>query len=168
MMGGAGKIMAKGQELYDQGKYRLAHGDRSTSWSMPSRATRRRKDLLADIFEQIGYQNESPSVRNSFLAAAYELRDGVMPHGGPGRGRTRSRHEHRAVARLPGHPARQPQGRGAEVQDQPVTPDNGEKFVVEMSNATLTAISGYQASDADLTITINRSDLEQVMLGRPP
>ena len=34
------------------------------------------KDLLADVYEQIGYQKESPSVRNSFLAGAYELRNG--------------------------------------------------------------------------------------------
>jgi alkyl sulfatase BDS1-like metallo-beta-lactamase superfamily hydrolase len=45
------------------------------------------------------------------------------------------------------------------------TPDNGEKYVLELSNATLTNIEGYQADDADLTITINRSDLEQVMMG---
>ena len=31
------------------------------------------KDLLADIFEQLGYQQENPGLRNSFLAAAYEL-----------------------------------------------------------------------------------------------
>ena len=47
-----------------------------------------------------------------------------------------------------------------------VTPDNGEKFVVELSNATLTNIKGQQADDADLTITINRSDLEAVMAGK--
>jgi alkyl sulfatase BDS1-like metallo-beta-lactamase superfamily hydrolase len=45
------------------------------------------------------------------------------------------------------------------------TPDNGEKFIIELSNATLTNIQGYQADDADLSITINRSDLEQVMMG---
>jgi len=47
-----------------------------------------------------------------------------------------------------------------------VTPDNGEKFVIELSNATLTNIEGYQAEDADLTITIDRADLEQTMMGR--
>src|ERR1044072_8576434 len=36
------------------------------------------KDLLADIFEQLGYQHESPSLRNSFLAGAKELRDGIV------------------------------------------------------------------------------------------
>ncbi|MBB3452738.1 alkyl sulfatase BDS1-like metallo-beta-lactamase superfamily hydrolase [Rhizobium sp. BK313] len=46
-----------------------------------------------------------------------------------------------------------------------VTPDNGEKFVVEMSNATLTTIAGYQADDADLTIAIDRRELEDVMIG---
>jgi alkyl sulfatase BDS1-like metallo-beta-lactamase superfamily hydrolase len=46
-----------------------------------------------------------------------------------------------------------------------VTPDNGERFVIELSDATLTNIEGYQADDADLTITIDRADLEQVMVG---
>ena len=46
-----------------------------------------------------------------------------------------------------------------------VTPDNDEKFAVEMSNATLTTIEGQQAANPDLTITINRSDLEAVMMG---
>ena len=45
------------------------------------------------------------------------------------------------------------------------TPDNGEKFVVEMSNATLTTIAGYQAKDADLMVTIDRRELEEVMIG---
>ncbi len=46
-----------------------------------------------------------------------------------------------------------------------ITPDNGEKFVIELENATLTNIEGYLADDPDLTITINRSDLEQTMMG---
>ncbi|TCL64129.1 alkyl sulfatase C-terminal domain-containing protein [Rhizobium sp. BK251] len=32
-------------------------------------------------------------------------------------------------------------------------------------NATLTNIAGFQAAKADLTLTINRSDLEQTMMG---
>ena len=46
-----------------------------------------------------------------------------------------------------------------------ITPDNGEKYLIELSNETLTNIEGFQADDADLTITINRSDLEQTMMG---
>jgi alkyl sulfatase BDS1-like metallo-beta-lactamase superfamily hydrolase len=47
-----------------------------------------------------------------------------------------------------------------------VTPDNGEKFVIELSNATLTNIEGFQAEDADLTVTIDRADLEATMMGK--
>jgi alkyl sulfatase BDS1-like metallo-beta-lactamase superfamily hydrolase len=54
---------------------------------------------------------------------------------------------------------------GHEFKINLVTPDNDEKFVVELSNATLTSIEGFQVKDADLTITINRSDLEQTMMG---
>jgi alkyl sulfatase BDS1-like metallo-beta-lactamase superfamily hydrolase len=46
-----------------------------------------------------------------------------------------------------------------------VTPDNGEKFIVEMDNATLTNIKGFLADKPDLTLTINRSDLELTMMG---
>jgi alkyl sulfatase BDS1-like metallo-beta-lactamase superfamily hydrolase len=46
-----------------------------------------------------------------------------------------------------------------------VTPDNDQKFIIEMSGGTLTNIKGYQAEKPDLTITINRSDLEAVMVG---
>jgi len=46
-----------------------------------------------------------------------------------------------------------------------ITPDNGEKFLVELENATLTNIQGFLADKPDLTLTINRSDLEQTMMG---
>jgi alkyl sulfatase BDS1-like metallo-beta-lactamase superfamily hydrolase len=46
-----------------------------------------------------------------------------------------------------------------------ITPDNGEQFAVEMSNSTLTNIKGFLVKNPDLTITINRSDLELIMAG---
>jgi len=46
-----------------------------------------------------------------------------------------------------------------------ITPDNGEKFIVELENATLTNIEGFQAAKPDLSLTINRSDFEQTMMG---
>ena len=36
---------------------------------------------------------------------------------------------------------------------------------MELSNATLTNIKGQQAKNADLTITLNRADLNLVMMG---
>ena len=46
-----------------------------------------------------------------------------------------------------------------------VTPDNGEKYLIEMSNATLTNIKGIQSPKPDLTLTVKRADLNRVMLG---
>lgn len=46
-----------------------------------------------------------------------------------------------------------------------ITPDNGEKFLIELENSTLTNIEGFLADKPDLTLTINRSDLEQTMMG---
>jgi linear primary-alkylsulfatase len=46
-----------------------------------------------------------------------------------------------------------------------VTPDNGEKFIIELENGTLTNIKGFLAAKPDLTLTINRSDLELTMTG---
>lgn len=70
MMGGARKIMAKGEQLIAQGKYREAVEIlNKLVYAEPKNQAA--KDLLADAYEQIGYQKESPSVRNSFLAGAY-------------------------------------------------------------------------------------------------
>ncbi|MFN9630771.1 MAG: alkyl sulfatase C-terminal domain-containing protein, partial [Cyanobacteriota bacterium] len=46
------------------------------------------------------------------------------------------------------------------------TPDNGEQYIIEMSNSTLTNSKGFQSPNADLSITINRIDLELIMSGR--
>jgi alkyl sulfatase BDS1-like metallo-beta-lactamase superfamily hydrolase len=46
-----------------------------------------------------------------------------------------------------------------------VLPDIGEKYLIELSNATLTNIEGVQAAKPDLTVTMNRADLNRVMLG---
>jgi alkyl sulfatase BDS1-like metallo-beta-lactamase superfamily hydrolase len=45
-----------------------------------------------------------------------------------------------------------------------VLPDVDERHVLELSNATLTNIGGVQAAGPDLTITIDRADLEAVMM----
>ena len=114
------------------------------------------------------YSNSSRGgLRNSFLAGAYELRSGI-PEGaipspaGPDMVRAMSTE---LFLDFLGIMMDSRQAEGMEFTINLVTPDNGEQFVVELSNATLTNIEGYQADDADLTITIDRADLEQVMMG---
>src|SRR5271166_1110308 len=76
MMGGAEKILARGRELHDQGKYLLAQ-EILNKLVQAEPQNQVAKELLADVFEQVGYQQENPGLRNSYLAAAYELRTGI-------------------------------------------------------------------------------------------
>jgi alkyl sulfatase BDS1-like metallo-beta-lactamase superfamily hydrolase len=122
---------------------------------------------LADVYEQIGYQQENPGLRNSFLAGAYELRSGIPEGASP---ESAGPDVIRAMTtglflEFLGIRMDSTKAEDFEFKINLATPDNGEKYVVELSNATLTNIEGYLANDADLTITINRSDLEQVMMG---
>ncbi len=166
MMGGASAIIAKGEELYAQGKYRHAT-EILNKLVYAEPYNEEAKDLLADNFEQLGYQFESPSVRNSFLAAALELRSGI-PEGVPAkstgpdmiRAMTTELFLNFLGIRMDSRKAE-----GMQFKINFVTPDNGEQFVIEMSNATLTNIKGYQAVDADLFISIDRADLVAVMMG---
>lgn len=126
------------------------------------------KDLLADCFEQVGYQQESPSVRNSFLAAAFELRNGIPEGDTPD---SMSSDVVRAIPTelLLDFFSVQVDSKKAEDMEfiiNWIEPDSGETYVVEMSNATLTNIKGYKSENPDLTITINRSDLENVLTGQ--
>jgi alkyl sulfatase BDS1-like metallo-beta-lactamase superfamily hydrolase len=167
MMGGAPKILARGRELYAEGRYRLAQEIlNELVYAQPE--NEKARDLLADVWEQIGYRQESPSVRNSFLAAAYELRNGV-PEGlgartaGPDfvRAMTTGMFFDYMGIRLD----------SSRVGDDAftinvVTPDNGETYALELSNGVLTNVEGYQAANADLTLTIDRTDLDAIFLGQ--
>jgi alkyl sulfatase BDS1-like metallo-beta-lactamase superfamily hydrolase len=167
MMGGAKKIMAKGKELHDQGQYRHAQ-EILNKLVQAEPQNQPAKDLLADVFEQIGYQQENPGLRNSFLNGAYELRSGI-PEGaspkssGPDIIRAMSTELYLDFV---GIMMDSRKAEGMEFTINLVTPDNGEKFVIELSNATLTNIEGYQAEDADLTVTIDRADFEATMMGK--
>ncbi|MEJ5329330.1 MAG: alkyl sulfatase dimerization domain-containing protein [Desulfobaccales bacterium] len=166
MMGGAAKIMPKARELYDLGKYREAQEIlNKLVYAEPD--NQEAKELLADVWEQLGYQSEGAGVRYIYLVGAKELRDGIIPvaaakAGSPDfvRGTTTEMFlDYLAIL------VDTKKAAGLQFKINLFTPDNGEKFVIEMSNATLTTLAGYTAPDPDLTITIDRAQLEDVMIG---
>jgi alkyl sulfatase BDS1-like metallo-beta-lactamase superfamily hydrolase len=166
LMGGADKIMARGRELHDEGKYLLASEivDKLVQAEPDNAAA---KDLLADIFEQLGYQQENPGLRNSFLAAAYELRSGI-PEGETAD--SSSPDVIRAMStelflNFLGIRMDSRKADGMRFTINLITPDNDERFIIELENATLTNIKGFLSDKPDLTLTINRADLEQTMIG---
>ena len=166
MMGGAGPIMARGRALHDEGRYLLAT-EILNKLVLAEPDNQAAKDLLADVYEQLGYQQENPGLRNSFLAGAYELRSGI-PQGAAAS--SNSPDVIRAMTtelflNFLGIRMDPRRADGLRFTINLVTPDNGERFIIELENATLTNIQGYQAPDPDLTLTIDRADLEQVMAG---
>ena len=167
MMGGAEAITNRARTLYDQGQYRLAMEIlNKLIYAEPQ--NQQGKDLLASVFEQLGYQYESASMRNVFLSSAQELRDGAAPVGGR---RSISPSQARAMTTTQwwdalGTRVDSSQADGMEFTINLITPDTGQNFVIEMSGATLSNIEGFLSDDADVTVTMNRSDLELVIMGR--
>ena len=166
LMGGSGPILARGRALIEAGDYHLATEIlNKLVYAEPQNADAKR--LLADAFEQLGYQQESPSVRNSFLAAALELRSGIPSGASPKSGgadviRAMSTGQFLDFLgiRLDSIAAE-----GLAFTVNLVTPDTGETYAVELSNATLTNLAGFLNEAPDLTITVDRAALEEAMVG---
>ena len=168
MMGGAEPIIKKGLELAEEGKYFHAQEilDKLV-WAQPD--NQEAKDVLADVWEQIGYQQENPGLRNSFLAGAFELRSGI-PEGTPP-----STSGPDMISAMSTElfldfigirmDSKQAEGLGPYAINL-ITPDNGEKFAIELSNATFTNVEGFLHDNPDLAITIDRKDLEVIMAGK--
>ena len=167
MMGGAENIIRRGQELHDEGKYFHAQEilDKLV-WAEPDNQEAR--DLLADVWEQIGYQQENPGLRNSFLAGAFELRSGIPEGASPDSSGPDiiGAMSTELFLDFIGIRMDSKKAEGLNFAINLITPDNGEKFAVELSNATFTNVEGFLHDDPDLSITINRSDLENIMMGK--
>lgn len=167
MMGGAERIIARARTLHDEGRYQHA-SEILNRLVFAEPGNRPARELLADVWEQIGYQQENPGLRNSFLNGAYELRSGLSMAEAtssttPDVIRAMSTELFLNFLAIRMDPRR---AEGLRFTINLVTPDNGERFIIELANATLTNIQGFQAERADLTLTINRADLVEVMAGQ--
>lgn len=167
MMGGAERIIERAQALVGAGEYRLAMEIlNKLLYAQPEHEGCR--SLLADVYEQLGYQYESPSMRNVHLAAARELRDGIRPAAGGGatspdlvRALGTEQWWEAVAIRLDSRLA----GDLAFVMNF-ATPDTGETFVIELSSGALTVIAGQQHPNAAVSVSMARSELEAVMTGQ--
>ena len=76
-MGGAGKVIERAKAAADKGEYRwppmllnhVVFADKTNTAA---------KNLLADVYTQLGFQCEAGTRRNIYLTGAQELRHGVM------------------------------------------------------------------------------------------
>ncbi|WP_088042605.1 alkyl/aryl-sulfatase [Bacillus sp. EAC] len=75
-MGGADNILRQAKADFENGEYRwVAQVLKNVVMADPENSEA--KNLLADTFEQLGYQAESANWRNIYLVGASELRNGV-------------------------------------------------------------------------------------------
>jgi alkyl sulfatase BDS1-like metallo-beta-lactamase superfamily hydrolase len=80
-MGGAPAVMKRARADFDKGEYRwVAEALKHVVFADAN--NREGKELLADAYEQMGYQAESGPWRSVYLQGAFELRNGVPSSGG--------------------------------------------------------------------------------------
>jgi alkyl sulfatase BDS1-like metallo-beta-lactamase superfamily hydrolase len=77
-MGGSKKVIVAAQRAMKAGDYRWS-SDLLNQLVFAEPANKAARALLADSYEQQGYQAESAIWRNQFLSAANDLRNGVKP-----------------------------------------------------------------------------------------
>lgn len=163
-MGGADAVMRKAKVDFDKGEYRwVAEALRHVVFADPR--NKDAKDLLADTYEQMGYQAESGPWRSVYLQGAYELRNGVPSAGGIN---TASPDTIRAMppemtfdyfaVRLNGERAA-----GKKITLNVNFTDLKQQYSLDVEDAVLN-YSDKPAANADATLTLTKSTLDRIQL----
>ncbi|WAN69367.1 MBL fold metallo-hydrolase [Moorena producens JHB] len=181
-MGGPGQAIKLAKGDFDKGEYRwvaqvmsdVVFGTCKDNLPPYDSTTPSNQDcfdatqLEADALEQLGYQAESGPWRNFFLTGAQELRDGVnknipTPASGSGdtiRAMTTDLLFDSLAIRLKGLEAAQNQ-----YTFNMIFPDINEEYLLSVENGVLTYTADKVSVKPNTTIIINRSDLDDVILG---
>ncbi|MFV3308921.1 alkyl/aryl-sulfatase [Pseudomonas sp. NY15181] len=165
-MGGADHLLQLAKQSYDKGEYRwVVEVVNKLVFADPTNKAAR--ELQADALEQLGYQSENAGWRNSYLAAAQELRDGV-PRDQPSLRVTSAD----ALAAMDtgllfdylGVRLNAQKAEGEDISINLVLPDLNEQYLLELKNSHLNNIKGVQNENAGQTVTIDRADLNRLLL----
>jgi alkyl sulfatase BDS1-like metallo-beta-lactamase superfamily hydrolase len=166
-MGGADAVLAKARRDYACAEYRwVAQVASQLVFADP--ANRDARELAADAFEQLGYQAESATARNAYLQGAFELRNGVptLP-GGAGaapdiiRSLPLDSYFDFMAVRLDADKAA-----GKSIVLNWRLTDTEQDYVLNLENSALTCVPDAQADDADATLTLTRTTLDDISLGK--
>lgn len=165
-MGGADAILEKAKKDFDQGNYRWAAQVLNyLVYAEPS--NQQAKNLLADTLEQLGYQSENGTWRNFYLTGAKELREGVHPMS------TASTASPDMIASMPIEnffDFLSIKLDGLKAAENPMEinfnfPDQNKKYLVQIKNGVLNYSKEKNKDNAELSITINRKDLDALIIG---
>jgi alkyl sulfatase BDS1-like metallo-beta-lactamase superfamily hydrolase len=167
MMGGADTVVEKARGAFADGDYRwVAEVVKHVVFADPDHDAG--KELLAEAFEQLGYQAESGPWRNFYLTGAKELRDGVVPLPIPNpaspdsvRAMTLDTFLDYLGIRLNG-----PNAAGRAITLNVSLTDTDETAVLILANGSLSHSVGRQDPGADATLTMTRPVLSGIILGQ--
>lgn len=165
LMGGAKNVLTQAKKAFEKGEYRwVAELLNHLIFAQPDNAEA--KHLQADTLEQLGYQAENAGWRNSYLAAAFELRHGIpktakATKAGPDMIKAMSSE---LIFDYLGVRLNTEQALPHQFKINVIFPDRKEKFLLELKNAHLNNIENVQDKHADLTVTMDRKDLNLLLL----
>jgi len=165
LAGGADALIANAQAAFDEGDYRwVAEVVKHLVFAEPGNKAGRW--LLADAFEQLGYQAESGPWRNFYLTGAQELRGGIPDIAGivdtaspdliagmP----SEMIFDFMAVA-LDGEKAAD-----ADLTLDVTFPDRDERWLLEIRNGVLRAHPTRRVDDPSISLTLDRADFMRVL-----
>ena len=164
-IGGADKVLTLAHQAFEKGEYRWgAELLNNLIFAQPN--NRQALLLQADIFEQMGYQAESAGWRNTYLAGAWELRNGVPKNAastqaGPDMIQAMSSE---MLFNLLGVKLDVNKAKDKHFKINMIIPDRQEKFALELKNSHLNNIQAQQFEEPVVTVTVNRQDLDQVLM----
>ncbi len=165
-MGGADQVLQRAQSDIDQGNYRwVAQVLNHIVYADPK--NERAKEVLANVLEQLGYQAENGTWRNFYLTGAKELREGVRKGAAPS---TVSPDILNAMPTPMMIDYIATRLNGLQAAQHPALfnlnlPDTKEKYVLQVKNGVLNSFANKNSKEAIATITIKRSDFNQLLLG---
>ena len=165
LMGGEDNVLTQAAKAFEEGEYRwVAELLNHLIFAQPG--NEKAKHLQADTLEQLGYQAENAGWRNSYLAAAFELRHGIPKTAKATKAGADiiKAMSSGLIFDFLGVRLNTEKALAHHFKINFIFPDRKEKFLLELSNAHLNNIENIQDKHADLTVTINRKDLELLLL----
>jgi alkyl sulfatase BDS1-like metallo-beta-lactamase superfamily hydrolase len=166
-MGGADAILTKAKADFDKGDYRwVMQVLMQVVYADPSNMSAR--NLMADASEQLGYQSEAGTWRGWYLSAAKDLREGVKPmqvvtFASPDTVSAMPLElffDYLSI-RLDG-----PSAEGKLIKLNLNFPDAKDKYLLVVQYGVLQYHKGQQAKDADVSLTLSRDTLNQIIEGK--
>ncbi len=165
-MGGGDAVVKRAAEDFERGEYRfVATALNKVVMSDPANDAARQ--LLADTYEQLGYQSEGAGWRNIYLTAAQELRIGISTS--TLRSGSEDLLREMNIGTLFDFLAIRVDSKIAEklgrVSLNVTNTTNDKHYYVELSNGNLNNIEVNKLHKADASLAISREDFGSLLLG---